>query len=220
MEERERYMTDKELLRRLSFYAKPYWKQFLLVFLIMLVSIFYELASPWLVGYIERMIKEDFPLKALFQTLVIYVGILLISVLCTYLQTILLQKIGQKILSKIRRDLFSHIESLSHHQLTCNPVGKLVTRVANDTNAISMMFTNVLSNLLKNTMVIVGVVIAMLSLNFSLALMVLAFSPLIIGLTIVFRYFTRKAYRKVTDSRTQLNTFLSENLSRCIIHGR
>lgn len=213
MEERERYMTDKELLRRLSFYAKPYWKQFLLVFLIMLVSIFYELASPWFVGYIERMIKEDFPLKALFQTLVIYVGILLISVLCTYLQTILLQKIGQKILSKIRRDLFSHIESLSHHQLTCNPVGKLVTRVANDTNAISMMFTNVLSNLLKNTMIIVGVVIAMLSLNFSLALMVLAFSPLIIGLTIVFRYFTRKAYRKVTDSRTQLNTFLSENLS-------
>ena len=213
MEERERYMTDKELLRRLSFYAKPYWKQFLLVFLIMLVSIFYELASPWLVGYIERMIKEDFPLKALFQTLVIYVGILLISVLCTYLQTILLQKVGQKILSKIRRDLFSHIESLSHHQLTCNPVGKLVTRVANDTNAISMMFTNVLSNLLKNTMVIVGVVIAMLSLNFLLALMVLAFSPLIIGLTIVFRYFTRKAYRKVTDSRTQLNTFLSENLS-------
>ena len=120
---------------------------------------------------------------------------------------------GQKILSGIRTDLFTHIEKLSHNQLNHIPVGKLVTRVANDTHSISMMFTNVLSNLLKNLLVIIGVVVAMFALNRGLALVVMAFSPLIIVLTILFRYNSRKAHRAVTDSRTRMNTFLSENLS-------
>ena len=213
MEEQERNLSDKELIRRLLQYAKPYWKQFVLVFLIMLFSIFYDLASPLLIGHIERMVKNDFALTDLYRTVAVYVSILVISVVCTYLQSVLLQRVGQKILSRIRTDLFSHIERLSHNQLNHIPVGKLVTRVANDTHSISMMFTNVLSNLLKNTLVIIGVVSAMLMLNLGLALMVLAFTPFIVGLTVLFRYHSRKAHRAVTDSRTRMNTFLSENLS-------
>jgi ATP-binding cassette subfamily B protein len=93
------------------------------------------------------------------------------------------------------------------------PVGKLVTRVTNDTNAISMLFTNILVNLLKNVFVIFGVIGAMLMLNYGLTLMVLCFAPFIALFTVIFRKFSRKAYREVKDGTTDINTFLSENLS-------
>jgi hypothetical protein len=93
------------------------------------------------------------------------------------------------------------------------PVGKLVTRVTNDSNAISMMFTHLLVNLVKNCFIIVGVLAAMLCLNYVLTLMVLCFVPFIVLFTLIFRKFTRSAYRKVKDRTTDMNTFLSENLS-------
>jgi ATP-binding cassette subfamily B protein len=85
--------------------------------------------------------------------------------LCTYWQAIILQKVGQKILSSLRLDLFTHIEGLSRGQLTKIPVGKLVTRVTNDTNAISMMFTNILVTMIKNIFIILGVLVCMLAVN-------------------------------------------------------
>ena len=125
----------------------------------------------------------------------------------------MLQRTGQRILSALREDLFRHIESLSHAQLNVIPVGKLVTRVTNDTNAISMMFTNILVNLIKNCFVILGVLVAMLCLNYELTLMILCFVPFIVLFTVIFRKFSRRAYRKVKDGTTDINTFLSENLS-------
>ena len=209
----ERSMEDSELVRRLLQYAKPYWKEFLLVFIIMIFSIVYDLVSPLIIGGIERLVKDDFVLRDLYLAVAIYAGILIVSMICTYFQTIILQKIGQKILSALRLDIFTHIESLSHEQLNNIPVGKLVTRVTNDTNSISMMFTNVLVTMLKNAMVIVGVLGAMLMLNYALTLMVLCFVPFVILFTVIFRKFSRKVHRTVTDSRTDINTYLSENLS-------
>ena len=209
----ERSMEDSELVRRLLQYAKPYWKEFLLVFIIMIFSIVYDLVSPLIIGGIERLVKDDFVLRDLYLAVAIYAGILIVSMICTYFQTIILQKIGQKILSALRLDIFTHIESLSHEQLNNLPVGKLVTRVTNDTNSISMMFTNVLVTMLKNAMVIVGVLGAMLMLNYALTLMVLCFVPFVILFTVIFRKFSRKVHRTVTDSRTDINTYLSENLS-------
>ena len=110
-------------------------------------------------------------------------------------------------------DLFVHIERLSHEQLNEIPVGKLVTRTTNDTNAISLMFTNLLVNLLKNFFVIIGILIAMLFLNYELTLMVLCFVPFIVLFSIIFRKFSRRAHRKVKDCTTDINTYLSENLS-------
>ncbi len=209
----DRNMKDSEILKRLLVYAKPYVGSFVSVFVIMLVSIAYDIVSPLLVGRIEEMIKDDFEMARLLSMVLIYAGILVISLVSSYVQAIILQKTGQKILSNIREDLFVHIESLSHAQLTEHPVGKLVTRVTNDTNAISMMFTNILVNLIKNSCVIVGVLAAMLLLNYQLTLMVLCFVPFIVLFTVIFRKFSRKAYRKVKDGTTDINTFLSENLS-------
>ena len=209
----DRFMSDGEIIRRLGAYVKPYWKNFALVLLIMLLSISYDLLSPMIVGGIEEMVKNDFAMSELLKAVLVYAGVLLVSVTGTYFQSIILQKTGQKILSTVRQDVFSHIEKLSHEQLNQIPVGKLVTRVTNDTNALSMTFTNVLVQLVKNTFVIAGVLVAMLLLNYQLTLMVLCFVPFVVLFTFIFRKFARKVYRRVKDCTTDINTYLSENLS-------
>lgn len=209
----ERNIKDGELFKRLLRYAKPYWSNFMLVGVVMLVSISYSIISPLLISNIEGIIKTNFELVNVLWRVGLYAGILVVSLACTYVQSTVLQKTGQKIVSKLREDVFTHIESLSHAQLSQIPVGKLVTRVTNDTNAISMMFTNLLVNLVQNCFVIVGVLIAMLCVNYMLTLMVLCFVPFIVLFTVLFRKFSRKAYRQVKNCTTDINTFLSENLS-------
>ena len=213
MQEFERNMPDSLLVRRLLRYAKPYIAQFVLVLVIMLLSISYDLLSPVLVGNIQNLIKQDFPLSKLYWQVGAYAVVLVVSMVSMYLQTMILQKIGQKILSDLREDVFAHIESLSHEQLNNIPVGKLVTRVTNDTDGICRMFTNVLVTMIKNVMVITGVLVSMLFVNYAMTLVVLCFVPFVALFTFVFQKFSRKAHRAVTDSRTELNTFLSENLS-------
>ena len=212
-DEKDRTMSDREIVKRLLGFAKPYKKQFALVFIIMLISIGYDLLSPILVGNIQNLVKGTFTLNALFARVIVYAGILAVSLVSMYLQTMILQKVGQQILSDLRLSVFTHIESLSHEQLNNIPVGKLVTRVTNDTNGISMMFTNVLVTMVKNVMVIFGVFGAMLTVNLALALVVSCFVPFVVLFTVIFRKFSRKAHQNVTDARTELNTFLSENLS-------
>ncbi len=211
--QKERIMTDSELVHRLFSYAAPYWKEFVLVFIIMIFSIVYDLVSPLIVGNIEDLVKDSFELPQLYRMVAVYAGILVVSIVCTYLQTMILQKIGQKILSTLRTDIFTHIEGLSHDQLNNIPVGTLVTRVANDTNAISQLFTDVLVKLFKNCMVIVGVLGAMIMLNYALTLVILCFVPFVILFTVAFRKFSRRVHRQVNDARTDINSFLSENLS-------
>lgn len=209
----DRNMKDGELIRRMIVYARPHWKSFALAVVLMLLSIGYDVASPLLVGNIEEMIKGEFALSGLFRLVAVYGGILVVSTLCSYAQRLILQKTGQKIVSAVREDTFTHIESLSHNQLHHIPVGKLVTRVTNDTNAISMVFTNILVQLFRNIFVLLGVVGAMLCLNYVLTLMVLCFGPFIVLFTVIFRKFSRRAFRRVKDGTTDINTFLSENLS-------
>ena len=208
-----RNMSDSEIIRRLLHYAKPYWKDFLLTFFIMLLSIVYDLVSPLLIGDIQVLVKQDFALRDLYVRVAMYAGILIVSLVCTYFQAMILQKTGQKILSQIREDVFTHIESLSHAQLNNIPVGKLVTRATNDPNTISYMFTNVLVTLVKNVMVLIGVLGAMLMLNYVLTLMVLCFVPFVVLFTVIFQKFSRKVHRSVNDATTDINTYLSENLS-------
>ncbi len=209
----ERNMADGEIVRRLVQYAKPYGGKFIIVGFLVFFSISYDIASPLIVGYIEELVVGDFTLDHLFASVAVYAGVLVFSMLSTYFQAVILQKVGQRIISDLREDLFTHIESLAHEQLNEIPVGKLVTRVTNDTNAISMMFTNLLVNLTKNAFVILGILVAMLCLNYELTLMVLCFVPFIVIFTVIFRKFSRRAYRKVKDATTDINTYLSENLS-------
>ena len=209
----DRQMKDSQIVGRLLGYAKPYWGRFVLAFLVMLFSLVYDLVSPLLVGRVEELVAGNFAMEELYRVVAVYAGILVVSVVCTYFQAVLLQKTGQKILSDIRVELFAHIEQLSHEQLNNIPVGRLVTRVTNDTNSISYMFTNILVTLLKNILVIIGVLGAMLMLNYALTLMVLCFVPFLVLFTVIFRQFSRTAHRNVSDATADVNTYLSEHLS-------
>ena len=209
----DRNMNDGQIVRRLLAYAKPHWKSFALAGLAMLFSVVYDVASPLLVGDVTGLIQKEFTLSQLFARVAVYASILAVSLICNYLQAMILQKTGQRILSQIREDVFGHIEKLSHEQLNNIPVGTLVTRVSNDPNAISYMFTNILVTLVKNMMVVLGVLGAMLVLNYALALIALCFVPFVVLFTVLFRKFSRKAHRQVSDATTGVNTFLSENLS-------
>ena len=209
----DRKIKDSEIISRLLKYARPYWKHFVLVGFLMLVSIAYEILSPLIIKHIEELVLLDFELSSLYIAVGVYATVLAFSLVSTYLQSIILQKTGQKIVSGLRQDVFTHIESLSHAQLHSMPVGKLVTRVANDTNAISHTFTSIIVQLAKNMVVVAGVLIAMFCLNYLLALMILCFVPFIVLFTIIFRKFTRKAFRREKDCTTDINTYLSEHLS-------
>ena len=211
----DRNMKDSEIVRRLLRYAKPYIPQFLIVLVLMIFSIAHEIISPIIMGNLIDMVGREggFELSELYVSIIIYASILVVSLISTYFQAIILQKTGQRMVARIREDLFEHIESLSHDQLNKIPVGTLVTRVTNDTDAISTTFTGVLVNLVKNMFIIVGVLGAMLTLNYMLTLIVLCFVPFVILFTVIFRKFSRRAHRKVKDGTTDINIFLSENLS-------
>jgi len=210
----DRNMKDSDIIKRLLKYAKPYWKRFVFVFLIMIFTIAADLILPLITGDIVSILQtENFRYTQILNNVILYISLLVLSLICTFTQAMILQKTGQRIVSEIREELFTHIEKLSHNQLYHIPVGKLVTRVANDTNAVSMMFTNLLVNLVKNIFLVIGYVCAMLIVNIKLALLVLCFVPFILVFTYIFRKFSRRAYRRVKNHTTDINTFLSENLS-------
>ena len=210
----ERKMTDGAILKRLLRYAKPYKLNFVAVFFLMGIAIAYEIASPLIMGQIEETIKVDgFAVSDLVSQVILYASIVIVSLAAMYCQTMILQRTGQKIISALRKETFEHIESLSHSQLSETPVGTFVTRVTNDVDGISLAFTNILAELLKNMFILLGITIAMLIINYVLALTVLCFVPFIVLFTFLFRFFSRKAHRKVKNANTDINIFLSEHLS-------
>ena len=208
-----RNLSDRTLIKRLLFYAKSHKKSFALVAFLMLVFIAYDVCSPLIVASIEGLIKDDFELSRLIVLVSVYGVAIILSSCAGYMQSIILQKTGQKIVSAMREDLFSHIQSFSHAQLNETKVGTLVTRVTNDLNAISMLFTNVLANLVSKSVMLVGVTAAMFCVNYVLALVVMCFMPFVVLFTVVFRKFARAAHRRVKDGTSAINAFLNENLS-------
>ena len=207
-------MKDIDILKRLLKYAKPYWKNFAFVILLVAFTIASDIALPLILGDVADVLgQEGFDYFAVLKDAIIYFVVLVLSLVCTFVMAVILQKTGQRIISTMRQQLFVQIENLSHAQLNAIPVGKLVTRVCNDTNSVSMMFTGILVNLVKNVFLTAGFVAAMFAVNAKLTLVVLCFVPFIVLFTVIFRKFSRKAYRNVKNNMTDINTYLSENLS-------
>ena len=140
--------------------------------------------------------------------------LLLFSGFCLNLaDTWLLQKMGQQIVYKLREETFTHIHSLSLSFFNTTPVGKLVTRVSNDTEAVNELFSTILVKLFKNVVKIIGYAVVMLSINVKMAGISFLLLPLVAILTFVFRHLSRKAYQITRNKITELNTFLSEHIS-------
>lgn len=160
---------------------------------------------------LSELRKTDF--SGICQAAAIYLLVLLCVFAFNVVQTYILQKLGQDIIYQMREEVFAHVHRLSLQFFNLTPVGKLVTRVASDTETINEMFTNVLVKLFKNTIKILGFAVVMLSINVRLTLYAFLLLPIVTVLTIVFRYFSRQAYRITRNRITEINTFLSENLS-------
>ena len=143
----------------------------------------------------------------------LYLLMLLAGFLLNAADTWMLQKMGQNIIYRMREETFAHIHSLSLGFFNTTPVGKLVTRVSNDTEAVNELFSTILVKLFKNIVKIVGYAVVMLSIHVRMACVSFALLPFVTVLTFFFRYLSRKAYQITRNKITELNTFLSEHIS-------
>ncbi|MDF2522634.1 MAG: hypothetical protein K0R31_275 [Clostridiales bacterium] len=205
---------DPNLMKRLLLYAKPYWKLFTLAFILLAGSTITDLAGPFLmkIAIDDYIIGTPNP-RAVILLGFIYIGTVIAGFLLNYYQLYLLNHAGQSILYNLRQEIFSHLQKMPLSFFDKNPVGRLVTRVTNDTETLNDMYTNVLVTLIKDAFLIIGVILIMFKLNSILAIIVLAVIPFLIIITFVFRSQARYVYRRVRVTLARINSVFSENIS-------
>lgn len=211
-------------MRRLLVYLKPHKWMMLLSSLLVVLLIGVELYKPIIIGnaiddYIGgygqagAALEMDEAFQGILRAAALYALMLLLGFLFNASNTWILQNVGQSIVYKMREEVFTHIHSLSVNFFNTQPVGKLVTRVSNDTEAVNELFSQILAKLFKNTVKIIGFAVVMLSIDVKMALYSFILIPFVTALTFFFRYMSRKAYRITRTRITELNTFLSEHIS-------
>lgn len=198
---------------RLIAYMKPYahWVIFALLLVLGLTS--FDLYRPMLVGDAIDTFGANGDYDVIIATAIKYAGVLALSFVFNVAQTWILQKTGQNIILQIRKDLYRHIQSLGSRYFDITPVGKLVTRVTNDVEALNEMYSGILVQLFRNIVKIVGLAGVMLVLDVRLAAISFVLMPLVIGLTVLCQKIARNIYRLYRTRLTDINTFLSEHLS-------
>lgn len=209
------------VLRMLS-YLKPHMGTMAVCLLLVLILTGLELYRPILTGdAIDRYIAGDYApgeaveerFRGLLLAAGLYLGTLVVTFVCNNRMMILLQRTGQSIVYEMRRELFEHIEGLSMRFFDLTPVGKIVTRVTNDVEAVHELYANILVKLFRNVVKIIGLAVVMLALDVRMALLSFAMVPLVTVLTAVTRTLALRANRETRTRLTALNTFLSEHLS-------
>ena len=168
--------------------------------------------APYL-GRKELKELRTYDFVGILRAALLYLLMLLIGFILNYMDTWMLQKMGQKIVYQMREEVFTHIHSLSLTFFNSTPVGKLVTRVSNDTEAINELFSSILVKLFKNTVKIVGYAVVMISIDVRMAGLSFLLLPVVTFLTFLFQILSRKAYQITRTKITDLNTFLSEHIS-------
>ena len=233
-EERQDIHYHGKPMRRLIGYLKPHRRIFITCLVLVLALTALELVKPIIVGNaIDRYItgsknetlqaenrdqwdpgeQADERFSGVLASGALYLAVLLLLLGCNRMQMVLLQKMGQDIIYDLRVDLFRHTESLTMRFFDTTPVGKIVTRLTNDVEAINEVFANILVKLFQNVVKMIGLAVIMLALNVRMALYSFILLPVVAALTLLFRMISRKTYRLVRTRLTALNTFLSEHLS-------
>ncbi len=209
-------------MKRLMTYLKPHKWLMMLACVLVVALIGVELYKPIIIGnaiddYIGGFGQAGFDAHAAYRGILragaLYALMLFLGFVFNASNTWILQNVGQSIIYKMREEVFAHIHSLSVRFFNTQPVGKLVTRVSNDTEAVNELFSQILAKLFKNTVKIIGFAVVMLSIDVRMALYSFLLLPFVTALTFFFRYLSRKAYRITRTRITELNTFLSEHLS-------
>lgn len=212
-EEQDVKAYDSRLMKRLLKFASKYWHYFFLAGIMVFASTAADLARPYLIGVtIDKYIKNN-DAASLNRMGFYFLGLIAAGFIFNLLQIYILSYAGQSIIYNIRQMVFSHLQKMPLSYFDKNPVGRLVTRVTNDTETLNDMYTNVLVTLLKDLAIFIGTFIIMFSLNTSLSLITLAAMPVVAALTILFRIRIRKVYRNVRIALAKINSAISENIS-------
>ena len=206
-------MNKKSSTMRLIAYMKPYAHWVIFALLLVLGLTAFDLYRPMLVGDAIDTFGANGDYDVIIATAIKYAVVLALSFAFNVAQTWILQKTGQNIILQIRKDLYRHIQSLGSRYFDITPVGKLVTRVTNDVEALNEMYSGILVQLFRNIVKIVGLAGVMLMLDVRLAAISFVLMPLVIGLTVLCQKIARNIYRLYRTRLTDINTFLSEHLS-------
>ncbi len=206
-------MNKKSSTMRLIAYMKPYAHWVIFALLLVLGLTAFDLYRPMLVGDAIDTFGANGDYDVIIATAIKYAVVLALSFAFNIAQTLILQKTGQNIILQMRKDLYRHIQSLGSRYFDITPVGKLVTRVTNDVEALNEMYSGILVQLFRNIVKIVGLAGVMLVLDVRLAAISFVLMPLVIGLTVLCQKIARNIYRLYRTRLTDINTFLSEHLS-------
>ena len=204
---------DAQLMSRLLGYLRPYRLQVVAaLFLIVGVSLL-QISGPYLtkIGIDRFIANHDYAGLNLISLL--YLAVILISFLLGYLQTYIMQLTGQKIMYDLRMQIFTQLQSLPLAFFDKNPVGRLMTRVTTDVDALNELFTAGVVTLLGDVLVLLGILVIIFTLNFKLALVAMSVIPLLFLITIVFKIKARDSYRRVRTAIARINAFLQEHIT-------
>lgn len=210
----EKKLSFKEIIKRNMVYIRPEWKSFLIAFILIVINVVLDIVLTLTTGQVTKLLQvDDINLKLIIIFVVGYFILTCLNQLFLYFESMTLQKAGQRIIYKLRMDVFTHIEEMSLNQFNEMSVGGLVTRVTNYTQSMSDLFTDVFVNIIKNILTVVGVYGMMLYISPMLSLILLPVVAIVFVSSFLFSKFIKKTYKKEKSAVSLLNTFLNENLS-------
>jgi ATP-binding cassette, subfamily B, multidrug efflux pump len=222
---------DSRLMRRLLTYLRPYRWQVAIALASIVLKSFCDVLGPYLVKVaIDRYLApvqaataglwswlSPRPLPGIAQISGIYFGLLLLTFLLEFLQTYFMQWTGQKVMFDLRSQIFRHLQRMHVAFYDKNPVGRLVTRVTTDVDALNEMFTSGVVSIFEDFFVLAGILGIMLCMNWKLALITFAVLPFIVFATKVFRDRVRDSYRRIRVAIARINAYLQEHVSGMIV---
>jgi ATP-binding cassette subfamily B multidrug efflux pump len=224
---------DSRLMKRLLAYLRPYKWQVALALVAIVLKAAADVIGPYLTktavdkylapttargshGFVDRFLSSQ-PLVGIAQIGAMYVGLMLFSYLLDYIQIYFMQWTGQKIMFDLRSQIFRHLQRMHIAFFDRNPVGRLVTRVTTDVDALNEMFTSGVVAIFEDIFVLAGIVIIMLKLDWRLALITFAVLPLIVVATMIFRKHVRDSYRRIRIAIARINSYLQEHVSGMLV---
>ena len=204
---------DARLMRRLLTYIRPYRGSAYLAIVCLLLGSFFSIVQPYLTKVaIDRYINNN-NLAGLNQIAILYIGTLIMVLALSFGQTWLINLMGQKIMRDLRMEIFRHLQKLDVAFFDKNPVGRLMTRVTTDVDALNELFTAGVISVFEDVFMLSGIIISLFLLNYKLALAIVAILPLLILVTLMFKIRVRDSYRRVRTAIARINAFLQENIT-------
>lgn len=209
-----RIFSDKIIIKRLFKYVFSLKSIFIIAIILMILSVGLGTATPLISSKTLEVLGQD---VIIIKKFIFFLALMLISIMvtmfCDFYRNLLLQKAGQRIIYMVRQELFVKIENLSIAQINSQPIGKYVTRVTNDTAALSDLYTSVIIGIMESILQIIFSLFYMFMTSVRLTIIALCVAPIVLFTSYLFRLISRKTYRKVRKNVSSINAFLSENIS-------